>query len=391
MDNAAQPILLIDDDISVRRLFATYLVNGGHAVVEAENGRVGLDLIREKQPMMVLCDLRMPEMDGLAVLEVVTRDYPDMPIILVSGHGDLTDAIKALQLGAWDYVTKPTRMPVLLHAVDRALERVRLIKENRDYQQRLESTNQQLRATLEALQIDEEAGRQIQFQLLPINNLKYGPCQFSRTLLPSSSLSGDFVDYFQIDSHHLGFYLADVSGHGVSSALITVILKSMMTHQLEDFWRNKSDMILDPVALLGDFNQALLAQNLKKYLTIFYGIIDLEQNMLRFSNCGQFPFPVLYDGKDAKFIGKKSQPVGLFTRVNYQIEELQLPKHFLLVLCSDGILEVLTHAKVTDKEAAIRARVNDINLGVEEFLAGLGITERETLLVDDVTVLIVRR
>jgi hypothetical protein len=61
------------------------------------------------------------------------------------------------------------------------------------------------------------------------------------------------------------------------------------------------------------------------------------------------------------------------------------------VLCSDGILEVLTHAKVTDKEAAIRARVNDINLEAEEFLAGLGIKERETLLVDDVTVLTVRR
>jgi sigma-B regulation protein RsbU (phosphoserine phosphatase) len=165
----------------------------------------------------------------------------------------------------------------------------------------------------------------------------------------------------------------------------------MMTHQLDDFWRHKSDMILDPVALLGDVNQALLAQNIKKYLTIFYGIIDLEQNLLRFSNGGQFPFPVLYDGKDAKFIGKKSQPVGLFARVSYQIEELRLPEHFLLVLCSDGILEVLTHAKVTDKEAAIRARVNDINLEAEEFLAGLGIKERETLLVDDVTVLTVRR
>ncbi|MFT7214612.1 MAG: sigma-B regulation protein RsbU (phosphoserine phosphatase) [Granulosicoccus sp.] len=77
----------------------------------------------------------------------------------------ITLYIKALKLGAWDYVTKPTRMPVLLNAVDRALERVRLIKENRDYRQ--------LRATLEALQQDEEVGRQIQFQLLPINNLKY--------------------------------------------------------------------------------------------------------------------------------------------------------------------------------------------------------------------------
>lgn len=390
MQGEAETILVIDDEEGVRQVFATYLESVGHQVLTAENGRIGLDLIQERNPALVLSDLRMPAMDGLAVLKVVTEKFEQIPVILVSGVGELGDTIQALKLGAWDYVTKPTRMPVLKHAVDRALERVRLLRENREYQSRLEATNRQLRESLATLQQDEEAGRQIQFQLLPEDGLCYGPCRFNRTLLPSSSLSGDFVDYFRIDDRHLGFYLADVSGHGVSSALITVILKSSMTHHLEDYWQQKSRMILDPVALLDDFNDTLLKQKLEKYLTIFYAILDLENNLLRFANGGQFPFPILFDGAKATYIGNRSLPVGLFDQATYQMEEQVLSEQFLIVLCSDGIFEVLPQFNVAEKEAQVLSMVNSVDITTQQFIAKLGI-EEETVLSDDVTVLFIKR
>lgn len=387
----AETILVIDDETDVRQVFSTYLSSVGHQVLQAKNGRIGLELIRAQKPAVVLCDLRMPEMGGLALLEAVTDEFEDMPVILVSGEGELSDTIQALKLGAWDYVTKPTRMPVLKHAVDRALERVRLLRENREYQSQLESSNRRLRESLTRLQQDEAIGRQIQFQLLPQDDLYYGPCRFSRTLLPSLSLSGDFVDYFQIDAGHLGFYLADVSGHGVSSALVTVILKISMSHHLEDYWQQKSRMILDPIALLDDFNDTLLGRKLDKHLTIFYGIIDLENNVLRYANGGQFPFPILHDGGQATYIGEKGLPVGLFDQATYQMQEQTLAEKFLLVLCSDGILELLPQLDIKEKEAHVLSMVNTVDITMEQFIAKLGISDSETELPDDVTVLFIKR
>jgi serine phosphatase RsbU (regulator of sigma subunit) len=250
----------------------------------------------------------------------------------------------------------------------------------------------QLRQSLETLRDDEEAGRRIQFQLLPEDGLALGPVSFKRVLLPSASLSGDFVDYFRIDSKHLGFYLADVSGHGVSSSLITVILQNSMSHYLMDCWQDKSDLILDPARVLDELNKTLLGNDLEKHLTMFYGIVDLDSNVLRYANGGQFPFPILFDGQvQAMFLGNKSMPVGLFRHAQYKIEEQPLPERFLLLLCSDGVLELMPQSDIQQKEDGLLAMVDDLELEADKFIASLGVGGREDDLPDDVTLLLVRR
>ncbi|MFO7639907.1 MAG: response regulator, partial [Candidatus Competibacteraceae bacterium] len=214
---SAQPsrILTIDDEPLVREILAAYLEDSGFAVSEAGDGQTGIEKIRHDPPDLVLCDLRMPGVDGLQVLATVTREFPELPILVVSGMGGISDVIQALKLGAWDYVTKPIEdMTVLEHAIDHALERARLRRENREHREHLEAVNEQLRQTVRQLREDESAARRIQFQLLPENDKVYRHYRFSRHLLTSQYLSGDFVDYFAIDGDHLGFYIADVSGHG---------------------------------------------------------------------------------------------------------------------------------------------------------------------------------
>ena len=392
MNDTPQTILVIDDEAGIRESITAYLEDSGYLILEADNGRAGMEQVRQERPALVLCDLQMPEMGGLDVLAAMAAEFEETPIIIVSGQGEFNDAIQALKLGAWDYVTKPIQdMAVLEHAVERSLERARLLRQNREYQARLQDTITQLRLSLDTLEEDEEAGRRIQFQLLPEDGISYGPCRFDRLLLPSASLSGDFVDYFRIDARHLGFYLADVSGHGVSSALITVILQNSMSHYLMDCWQQKSRLILDPAAVLQELNTNLLNNDLEKYLTMFYGIVDLEANVLRFSNGGQFPFPVLFDGSQAVTIGGKSKPVGLFGHAQYKVEEQPLPDRFLLVLCSDGILELLPQAEVNQKEAALLAGVSNLALSTAEFVTGLGLSPAQENLPDDVTLLFVRR
>ncbi|MGE0083989.1 MAG: response regulator [Desulfococcaceae bacterium] len=150
-DGSGVRVLIIDDDRVIRESISVFLEDSGFIITEAENGRVGLEIFRgEKRPDIVLVDLRMPEVDGLDVLTAVTVEAPEMPVIVVSGTGVMQDAIEALRLGAWDYVTKPIQdMEVLEHAVRKALERARLLVENRKYREHLESEIQKRTAELE--------------------------------------------------------------------------------------------------------------------------------------------------------------------------------------------------------------------------------------------------
>jgi phosphoserine phosphatase RsbU/P len=384
-------ILTIDDEPLVREILTAYLEDSGYAVLEAGDGQTGIEMIRREPLDLVLCDLRMPGVDGLQVLATVTREFPELPILVVSGMGGISDAIQALKLGAWDYVTKPIEdMMVLEHAIDHALERARLRRENREHREHLETINEQLRQTVRQLREDESAARRIQFQLLPENDKVYRHYRFSRHLLTSQYLSGDFVDYFAIDGDHLGFYIADVSGHGVSSAFVTVMLKSYMGRYRELHRQNRDRGILNPAETLSRLNREIFSCHMDKYLTMFYGVIDWSNNHLRYSSGGQFPFPILFDGERASYIGKKSLPIGLFDFAHFQNESLRLPPRFAMILISDGILETLPQTSLRDKQAFLLKMAGSIELTVENLIQELALDQADPL-PDDVTLLLIRR
>lgn len=133
-------ILTIEDEAAVRLSITNYLEDRDFRVIEAENGRIGLEMFRKESPDLVLVDLRMPEVDGLEVLAAVSDESPNTPIIVISGTGIIADAIESLHLGAWDYILKPIKdMAFLLHSVEKTLERARLIREKQEYHNHLET------------------------------------------------------------------------------------------------------------------------------------------------------------------------------------------------------------------------------------------------------------
>jgi len=143
-------ILIIDDDQNVRKSIGLYLEDSGFIILQAENGREGLDIILSLDVDIVLLDLRMPEMDGIELLSIIRKQYTDIPVIVVSGAGVLQDAIEALRLGAFDYITKPILDMVMLeNSIINALERQRLIHENKEYHELLEAKIKQRTAALE--------------------------------------------------------------------------------------------------------------------------------------------------------------------------------------------------------------------------------------------------
>ncbi len=141
MDADNHPVILtIDDEIIIRESFRNLLEDFKYKVLDAPDGKTGLEVFFREEPDLVLVDLRMMEVDGLDVLSEIKAKSPETPVIIISGTGVIADVVEALRLGAWDYLLKPIEdMSVLIHAVEKALERARLISENTKYQHHLEA------------------------------------------------------------------------------------------------------------------------------------------------------------------------------------------------------------------------------------------------------------
>jgi PAS domain S-box-containing protein len=145
-----EKILIIDDERAIRGSIRAYLEYCGFEVIEAENGRTGLERFQQEQPDLIMADLHMPEIDGLELLERVREISPETSVIVISGSGVIDDVVQALQLGACNYLLKPIHdLSVLLYAVEKALERVRMIRERKRYQERLEEEVVQRTAQLQ--------------------------------------------------------------------------------------------------------------------------------------------------------------------------------------------------------------------------------------------------
>nr|WP_320192152.1 response regulator [uncultured Desulfobacter sp.] len=150
-------ILVIDDEAFIRQSFEDYLEDREYDVITAENGRKGLALIESESPDLVLLDLMMPQMGGLEVLKQGRKIMPDLPFIVISGANSIADVIEALRHGAWDYLEKPVHdLSILEHAINKALEKASLIKENNAYQERLEAIVRERTRDLETQILEKE-------------------------------------------------------------------------------------------------------------------------------------------------------------------------------------------------------------------------------------------
>lgn len=126
-------ILIIEDEAAIRRVLTKILSeeNDSYKVEEAEDGLQGLEKVKNEDFDLILCDIKMPKMDGVEVLEAVKKIKPEIPMVMISGHGDLETAINTMRLGAFDYISKPPDLNRLLNTVRNALDRKQLVVENK--------------------------------------------------------------------------------------------------------------------------------------------------------------------------------------------------------------------------------------------------------------------
>ncbi len=142
--------LVVDDEPHLRRLLCRLMRADGFVCEEAENGRVALEVLDRRPATLVLTDLHMPELDGIGLLRAVRAQYPDTAVILITALADVQTAVECLALGAMDYLTKPFHPDEVRARVSQALDRRRLLLENRDYHERLE-----VKVAIQAQRIEE--------------------------------------------------------------------------------------------------------------------------------------------------------------------------------------------------------------------------------------------
>jgi len=392
----AKSILVIDDEKLVRQSMAIYLEDSGFHVLQACNGKEGIDLFLESEPDLVLCDLRMPEMDGMEVLEKLGEIAPEIPTIVISGAGQINDVVAALRLGALDYLVKPiTDMAVLENAVENALHRCRLEQENQNYKDELEVANRELEKNLDLLQRDQDAGRQAQTQLLPPADCVINGYHFQHIILPSLNLSGDFVDYFEISSRYTGFYFADVSGHGSAAAFVTMMLKSLVNHPMRQFRMGENEIIIRPDELMRYLNDELISANLGKHITLFYAVIDTQEQILNYSVAGQYPAPVLIQNDDDKntqvqALKDDGFPLGLFTWATFTCKKLNIERGFKLLMVSDGWLELIPTGDQPASESYLLDFVNKNPVNIPVLMKPVKQYQDENP-PDDITIFIVEK
>ena len=142
-------ILVVDDEFPIRRSLERRLMAWDFKALTAESGRKAIELMQTESPDLVMTDLFMPDGDGFELLRYITETAPEMPVIVISGQGELGDAIRALRLGAWDYLYKPIEeMEFFRLTIERVLEKAKLIEENKNYRDHLEELVERKNAEL---------------------------------------------------------------------------------------------------------------------------------------------------------------------------------------------------------------------------------------------------
>lgn len=383
-------VLVIEDDKMVRFNIACHLQDHGFEVIGEGNGTKGLELVRKIHPDVVLCDLYMPGMNGLEIINTLHKEAPNLPLIVISGTGFVGDVVSALHDGAWDFVTKPILNTILEHSIKRALERAKLERDNRRYQLELENKNKLLREHLRRFEEDATAGRKTQTRLMPPAEDHLGVYCFKRHLLPCLYLTGDFVDYFNITQGYIGFIMADASGHGAAAAFMTVLLKSLIERYRQQLLEGRDACILQPSRTLYRLNQDLRQQRLDRHITMIYGVINIDADCLCYSNGGHFPFPILYDGHTSRFLDTRGSAVGMVSQPIFLDSQVDLPPSHSLILFSDGILEVLPDTNLDEKKARLLRAIDQFGPSTTEVYASLGV-KTDVHYPDDITLLIAER
>ncbi len=341
-------VLVVDDSRLQRKILTSSLKRWGYIIKEAESAEEGLRMCAESVPDFVLSDWMMPGMSGPEFCQQVRERFDGSYVyfILLTSKSAVSEITLGLDAGADDFLTKPVDVHELrarIKAGGRILDMQARLQENN---RALTDALQEVERLHDALNKDLREARQLQQSLLPERTKSFGPYQITLHLQSSGYVGGDLVGFFPAGPRHIGLYSIDVSGHGVSSALMTARLAGFLSPVAPDqnvSLRRCPDGTYAPVppreAIEKLNNMVLDEMETEHYFTMVLGNLELETGILRMGQAGH-PHPV-----HQKADGSMTQtspggfPVGLLPDVEFSEFEFQLSPGDRVLFHSDGITE----------------------------------------------------
>jgi serine phosphatase RsbU (regulator of sigma subunit) len=346
----AQKLILVVDDTPLNISVISGALKDTYKTKVATNGEKALALASaEEKPDLILLDIMMPGMDGYEVCSRLKADpsTSEIPVIFLTGQTSAEDETRGFEVGAVDYVHKP-----FSPAVVKARVRSHIL---------LREARAQLAAQLLALNNELEMARQIQLSILPHSIPQLPGLEIAARFLPMTSVAGDFYDFIQIDDRHIGILIADVSGHGLPSALIASMLQVALTGQTAH--------ASEPAKVLAGLNRALCGKFTYNFVTAAYIYADLEKNLMRYAGAGHPPILQWRNsaGKTAQVL-ENGLVLGMVEEASYKALEFPLEPGDRYVLYTDGVLEAANSAQEQfGADRFMRFIENHKHLGAEQF------------------------
>lgn len=339
--------LVVDDSAGQRRLLTRMLESWGYVVTEAASGEEALARSSRVPPDLVLSDWMMPGMDGLEFCRRFrargARGYSYF-ILLTSKTGK-SDVAAGLDAGADDFLSKPVSVDELRARVNAGARLIAMQRELGRTSAQLADTVARLQKVHEAMDRDLRQARRIQEALIPETCLDLGTSRLSLFLKPCGHVGGDLVGMLEADRDQIGFYGIDVSGHGITSAMMTARIAGYLSQghpeQNLAFCRTTDGRCLrSPEAVARILNDRLIAEPaIDEYLTMALAVLDMRTGGLRLVQAGH-PRPLLLraDGR-AVFLGSGGLPIGLLPDARHEAVSLVLDPGDRVLIYSDGFTE----------------------------------------------------
>lgn len=278
---ASRRLLLVEDSSTMRRMLSTMLAEAGFEVQTANDGLQGLAKARlDPRPELILTDYEMPELDGAGLCKALKADAElrSTPVLMLTTLGESKNKIAGLEAGADDYIQKPKGQDDFRELCARINAHLR----NADLNLELGERNRLLEAAHKKLTFELELARKVQFALMPRPPKPRGVLHAAVRYTPANQLGGDVYDFYRFDNNRLGILVADVSGHGVNSAMLSGMVKALAA--------SLSIAVMEPGELLAGLDVAGEQHFPEGYFcTAFFLIADEETGLVRYAGVGHPP------------------------------------------------------------------------------------------------------
>lgn len=343
-----QDVLVVDDSRLQRRILITSLKRWGFAVREAESALDALEMCRETPPDLVLSDWMMPGMNGLefcrAFREMERESYGYF--ILLTSKSEKNEIVHGLDAGADDFLTKPVNAAELRARITAGDRILRMERELTEKNRLVKSTLDELQTLYDSLDSDLIEAKKLQQSLVSDRHRDFGFAEVSMLLQSSGHVGGDLVGMFPVSDARIGLYGIDVSGHGISSALMTARLAGYLSATAPDqnvALRRCEDGSFEPrppAETIGALNTLILDEmETEHYFTLLLADVQLDSGKVVMAQAGH-PYPAVQraDGK-VEMVGIGGLPVGLIEGATYEQFEISLGPGDRLMIHSDGVVE----------------------------------------------------